>query len=45
MKHKWIWHLDLVPISKLSHNNMQVLQNPKKYEIRDSEDYRVFTKM
>jgi hypothetical protein len=36
MKHKWISHLGLVPIHKLSDYDMQVLQNPKKSEIRDN---------
>jgi hypothetical protein len=36
MKHKWISHLNLVPIPTLSHYNLQVFQNPKKSEIRDS---------
>jgi hypothetical protein len=30
-----ILHLDLVPIPKLSHYNMQVFQNPKKSEVGD----------
>jgi hypothetical protein len=32
MKHKRISHLDLVPVPKVSHYNMQVFQNPKKSE-------------
>jgi hypothetical protein len=30
MRRKWISRLDLFPIPKISHNNMQVFQNPKK---------------
>jgi hypothetical protein len=38
MKYKWISHLDLVPVPKLSHYNMQVFQNPKK--IRNRRHFR-----